>query len=454
MTRALCFCLPTWSRALCFAVVYESRSTAPILRIPDELVVEIVDAADYPAELTVSHVCRSLRQTVVNASTLWTDVVVNVNRDGSVEISKLYIERSAPRQIRLTLNAVSDLQPQSLRVLTPNCVDRIVELYIQFQSCQAVETIMHALRGVAVPSLEYLSIKSACKGYNNDPVVDLSGLDAPSIVSLRLDRCIFGRNIPPWMRTSLTDLTLIDSVALHDTNSWAFLFGPSSPPLQSLTSLYLDWSIGVNYYSDRLDRVIHSTSLTHLSLEFYSDHENAVLNALTALHLPALTHLIIHGSHGDNISAICNSGSVSLGVNIPSLTSLTLANIYACGKDLECSEDREYKPITRRPLPHIFSSLSTLTLIKQCFTADILRELFGPNSQSCFGRLERIEVWPLYVEIDSVYEALQGLVRNWNSERVPVLVMPPHLCQREGWKEDQVELWWNLEEYRVKDSDE
>ncbi|KAJ7621445.1 hypothetical protein FB45DRAFT_1062413 [Roridomyces roridus] len=204
----------------------------------------------------------------------------------------------------------------------------------------------------------------------------------PRVSSLRLDRCIFGRNIPGWMRTSLTSLMLIDSVVLHDTNSWAFLFDPSSPPLQSLTSLYLDWSIGVNYYSDPLDRDIHSTSLMHLSLEFYCDHENTVLDALTALHLPALTHLIIYGSHGDNISTICKHW-------------FTLSS----------------------PQP---------TLPDVAHVGKYLREW-----ESCFEHLERIEVWPLGVEVDAVYEELQGVVRSWKSERVPMLVLPPHLYQRE-----------------------
>ncbi|KAJ7628303.1 hypothetical protein FB45DRAFT_867408 [Roridomyces roridus] len=226
------------------------RSTSPILRIPDELVVEIVliaiDNSPWPWEMefgpewSMSRVCRSLRQAVINASALWTSVFVNLTRDGSIEIFKLYIERSAPRKIRVTLSAPSDIQPQCLSALTPDCINRIWALYIDFGSRQALDTVLGAFRNVVAPSLVRLEIQSACEG-SDDPVVDLSVLDAANLKSLQLERCICRRNIiPEGMRTSLTHLKLLNSTALYHTDRQ--LDESLFQDLRFLTHLDLEWA--------------------------------------------------------------------------------------------------------------------------------------------------------------------------------------------------------------------
>ncbi|KAJ7627275.1 hypothetical protein FB45DRAFT_920929 [Roridomyces roridus] len=394
-------------------------SPAPIFRLPDELIVEIVITAYRPPpatspwntreaedpQWTMSHVCRRLRHAVINASVLWRWAMADLSRVGSVERFKLYIERSAPCKIRVSLSAgPSDIEAQSLRALDTDCVARVAALYILFESRQALDTILHPFRNVAAPSLSILDIRSSepCKG-TDDPVVDLSALNAARLFGLVLDSCICGPDIPDSMRSSLVHLRFLHSAALHDLDLWAFLFeDSSSQPLRSLTSLYLDWC-GAIRFSHPLNRDIVSHSLTHLSLELYGRTEEAIR------HFPRL----------------------------PSLKWLAFVNTR-----LKCRiSNHNHVPITR-PL-HALAKLTTLILIKQCFTARILSDLLGPNSEPC-PYLDILAVWPLDSDVDQVYEVLQEVVRCKRScspvERIPVLGLSPDLYARAFWEENTVEV--------------
>ncbi|KAJ7608326.1 hypothetical protein FB45DRAFT_1129516 [Roridomyces roridus] len=381
------------------------RLTAPILRLPDELIVEIAVAAHFdwnanpppddspgdtePPQWIMSHVCRRLHQAVVNASALSTS--------------------NGLRRARSTSRCL----PQSLRALNHDCVARIVVLHLHFEPRQAFETMLNLFRDVEAPSLKYLDIRSGLEG-TDDPVIDFSVLCAPGLVELQLTGCICGPRISASLLSSLVYLRLLSSAALHNMDLWAFLFNrdPSTRVLQSLTSPHLEWS-GAIEFTGRFDRTIVSHSLTHLSLEFYSRAEDAVLDTLSALTMPALTHLVIH---------------------VPSLKWLAFANIR-----VDCVGNHDYRPIIR-PLREL-AKLSILILLKQCFTANILSELFGRGSEPC-PFLDTLAVWPLDSEIDEVYEALQEIVRGKRgcspAEPVPLLVLSPQLYERAFWEEEKV----------------
>ncbi|KAJ7608331.1 hypothetical protein FB45DRAFT_946454 [Roridomyces roridus] len=384
----------------------------------------------------MSDVCRRSRHAVINASVLWRWAMADLSRVGSVERFKLYIERSAPCKIRVSLSAgPSDIEAQSLRALDTDCVARVAALYIRFASRQALDTMLHPFRNVAAPSLSILDIRNSewCKG-TADPVIDLSVLNAASLWGLVLLGCICSPHIPDSMRSSLVHLRVLHSAALHDMDLWASLFEDSSSrALRSLTSLYLDWC-GRIPLSHPLNRAFVSHSLTHLSLELYGQTEDAVMHILTAFTMPALTHLSIHNVHGTHISAICNADSPFS--RLPSLKWLAFINTLGDSR----IRNHNHIPITR-PL-HALAKLTTLILINQCFTARILSDLFGPTSEPC-PFLGILAVWPLDWDVDEVYGVLREVVRCKRScwpEEVPVLGLSPDLYARAFWEENTVEV--------------
>ncbi|KAJ6571703.1 hypothetical protein B0H19DRAFT_1130798, partial [Mycena capillaripes] len=97
-----------------------SSPSLTISDLPSELLVAIAtagqegrvpDADSQPmiskSEWTLSHLSRRFRDVIVGAPTLWTLVEANLNAEGSVEILKLYLERSRACNIWATLRRPS-----------------------------------------------------------------------------------------------------------------------------------------------------------------------------------------------------------------------------------------------------------------------------------------------------------------------------------------------------------
>ncbi|KAJ7764556.1 hypothetical protein DFH07DRAFT_1016289 [Mycena maculata] len=84
---------------------------------PDELLVEIATAAvqedrrladEFRAGLTLSHLSYRFRDIIIGTPTLWTVIKAELLVEGSVELLKLYLERSRACKIWVTLRELSD----------------------------------------------------------------------------------------------------------------------------------------------------------------------------------------------------------------------------------------------------------------------------------------------------------------------------------------------------------
>ncbi|KAJ7628369.1 hypothetical protein FB45DRAFT_1028464 [Roridomyces roridus] len=188
----------------------------PILRLPDELLVEIVAAvqdrtlsfdpeSESPrSEIVASQICHRFRRAVTAASTLWTQVTLDLCRDESAELARLYLDRSAGCRIEMNLRAMDEVQaPKGLHYLSPH-IGRIARLTIAFEAHQALDSIFYSFQNVVMASLEHLEISSE---YDVDVSVDLSPLKLTNITSLKMTRCTPPFPPPQWM-AALTHLYL------------------------------------------------------------------------------------------------------------------------------------------------------------------------------------------------------------------------------------------------------
>ncbi|KAJ7628400.1 hypothetical protein FB45DRAFT_918257 [Roridomyces roridus] len=99
----------------------------PILSLPNELIVEIAvvsqtrDEGNIKSELVLSSICRHLRYAVIGAPELWTKVELDPSSENSINLSQIYLERSAAREIWITLRSRGvKLQTRGLHQLTPH----------------------------------------------------------------------------------------------------------------------------------------------------------------------------------------------------------------------------------------------------------------------------------------------------------------------------------------------
>ncbi|KAJ7764507.1 hypothetical protein DFH07DRAFT_376609 [Mycena maculata] len=104
-----------------------TQSPPAIFSLPDELLVEIAAAGqvhEFDAEWALSHISHRFRDAIIGAPTLWTVVYTQLLVEGSVEISKLYLERSRACKIWVTLYEV----PLGVDVERHSIVDRLSHL--------------------------------------------------------------------------------------------------------------------------------------------------------------------------------------------------------------------------------------------------------------------------------------------------------------------------------------
>ncbi|KAJ7356685.1 hypothetical protein DFH08DRAFT_932782 [Mycena albidolilacea] len=96
---------------------------------------------------------------------------------------------------------------------------------------------------------------------------------------------------------------------------------------------------------------------------------------------PALTKLVVHGTHGDQISLLlCSTGLPHS--SFPALTTVSFIYTGSCHCEIE-GGNRPSLVISSPPI--VFPALSHLSLINQCYTEHLIRDILGPES----------EPWPL-----------------------------------------------------------
>ncbi|KAF8213789.1 hypothetical protein K438DRAFT_1804670, partial [Mycena galopus ATCC 62051] len=198
----------------------QTDTTDTILSLPNELLVAIAAAdqedrvADlysshwqtrsrtFKSEWTLSHVSNRFRDVIVGAPALWTLPEADLNKTGSMEILKLYLERSRPCEVSATLR---ESQARFFRdddfLLT-----QINELVLHWGA-----QLLDAFRDEVAPHLQYLEIvyvidKETVSDEPEDAVAMFSS-GAPRMSFLKLVRIELQFTATPWT-ASLTHLEL------------------------------------------------------------------------------------------------------------------------------------------------------------------------------------------------------------------------------------------------------
>ncbi|KAJ6590988.1 hypothetical protein DFH09DRAFT_1306629 [Mycena vulgaris] len=367
------------------------RALPAILSLPNELLVAIatagqedpVAAADCKLEWNMSHVSRRFRAAIVGASTLWTLVEARLIFRGSVEIFKLYLERSLALKIDADLYECSwvgverHLIAERLSHIIPHA-HRIRRLSI-IATTKSMAAILATFRHVTVPALEDLEIILQDAWYES-AVFPVGMFSSGSPVALKF-------------------LKLVG-------------FTPQFPVPQ--------WT----------------RSLTHLELKGRS-MDDAAHGSADFFDTPALTNLTICSAHGYQICALFNPQSITLS-SFPALKSLSFVNTGGCA----CEKRRSVRS-TPSPSPplRLFPALTSVTLINQCFMGHIVNDLLDPASQPC-PLLETLTLCPPDKHIHSlnkVYNVLQHAVRA-KQLTLPKLRLSSVLFSQDNWAEHGVDV--------------
>ncbi|KAF7367445.1 F-box domain-containing protein [Mycena sanguinolenta] len=353
-----------------------------IFRLPNELLVAIAAAgqekriaetfsqhsrwqtpsATFKSEWTMSQLSRRFRAAIIGAPNLWILAEAELEHQGSVEVLKLYLERSQACKISITLreSQTSDLEYDHL-------LDRISLIAAHFNQIQMLriaitdcrKEMWNLFRDAAAPVLEHLELINV---YNKvGDTVEMFSSGAPKLKFFKLDNFVLDSFSAPWT-ASLTHLELLKCPA----NT------PDLPPIVAQSPQLIRLHLDTDF--DRSGAQVHIPTLEFLHVvipnEEDSDYLVAILNLFDT---PALTELKIEGSHGDQIAVLFNS---TLLTSFPVLTSLSFLYKGACGCD--STDDFSYRPIAKSP--PLFPTLTSLTLVNQCFIRNLIPDILGPDA--------------------------------------------------------------------------
>ncbi|KAJ7842771.1 hypothetical protein B0H13DRAFT_2413457 [Mycena leptocephala] len=319
-----------------------------ILSLPDELLEAIAAAGQegrvpdlqrtFKSEWTLSHLCRRFREAIIGAPTLWTLVEANLDKGGSVEIFKLYLERSRAcniwanlhwqshplRPFDLDSEAAPELDGPYLYSVGPELmqpeyrliaerlghiiphVNRIWRLRIMLKT-KSAGMLLASFRGLAAPNLQHLDIANSTEyEYCPSAALKMFSLGAPRLTFLRMA----GFNPSP-APASITCLELWRAV--NDGDDYSF-------------SLRLRHSAAHFIYPEATQCRFRIPSLKFLRISIsYGEPQSYLLGIVELFDTPGLTEFIIDNTHGDQIVALFNLKTL-LHTSFPALTSLSFAN--------------------------------------------------------------------------------------------------------------------------------
>ncbi|KAJ7724206.1 hypothetical protein B0H16DRAFT_1895539 [Mycena metata] len=433
--------------------------TPPILLLPEEILVAIAAAGQdnnrhilewnsgnrFKVEWALSRVSRQIRAAIIDAATLWTIVDTELCRRGWLEILGLYLERSRGCDLSATFRCNADrsmprtwlqlalmlmrLLPQLGRFfrLLPH-LPRLSRLTL----IGSTPTSLHMLFSVflnlaAMPNLQQLEIvlDSVDPQHQSRVTLDAFCTTPPKLASLRTKGFIpyhprqtlmaFLTNLEVWRDEGLGNLPadwfeeLVSGcplVRVSVPSTWLSPTGHGRVCIPTLKSLHISCR-GREGGTDWLD-----------SLQYFD--------------APALTNVTLDHTHGTQICALFNPGNLP-DEPFPALTSLSFLH-HRC----TCSEG--WRGTNLSPPLNLFPALSSISLINQCFTADVVRAMFNPASPRWSG-LTNVTLVPRDA-LEDVFSALEDAVHS-NLERgqtLPKLTLSPALFDRQFWTENRVDV--------------
>ncbi|KAJ6588282.1 hypothetical protein B0H19DRAFT_202399 [Mycena capillaripes] len=398
-------------------------STLTIYSLPNELLEAIAAAGQegrvpdfqgaLKSEWTLSHISRRFREVVVSAPALWTLIGANLAAEGSVEILKIYLERSGGCKIcaALLLPSYADLHDirateESVRLVVPH-IHRIRRLRVVLMTAWGRQ-LLGPFRDIAAPNLQHLEIVKKGSPVKSSPL-ELFSSGAPKLTFFKMD-CFVPNPVPTWV-ASLTHLEFWGQCSVG-TNLVKI-----TALCTSLVHFYLDLT---KSYTPNSQFRIPSLKFLHLSI---SDDLN-LLYLLDIFDTPAVTEIKIDGTHGDEISALFSSPAFPC-ASFAALTTFSFSTTNRCAHRTKVTR-------TSPPL-WLFPALSSLTLIKQCFMRNLVDDLLGQP----WPLLKTVTLYPIESDVEEVHDALLTAIRtkHQRGEPLPTLRLSPSLFSVEAWRD-------------------
>ncbi|KAF8213736.1 hypothetical protein K438DRAFT_1957088 [Mycena galopus ATCC 62051] len=317
----------------------------------------------FKSEWTLSHVSHHFRDVIVGAPALWTLVEADLGKIGSAEILKLYLERSRTYTISAIL-----LEGENTPSIEKTALERIILEVHRIRTLKIVlrewgVEMLNPFCDVAAPHLEHLELVDAASHMGPMSVAMFSS-GAPRLTFLKINGLDLELGETPWT-ASLTHLEFYRYPGRIET---LVALTAQSP---MLVHLYLD-AEGVVGQWERF----HIPTLKSLHLWISEEHQSGYLvTLLDFFDTPALTGLVVEGTHGAQICALLNSTSLPHS-SFPALTSLSFVSEGSC----TCESDLDSLPHLPPPFAP-FPALNKLTLIHQCFTSTLFQGLLEPTSK-------------------------------------------------------------------------
>jgi hypothetical protein len=183
-------------------------------------------------------------------------------------------------------------------------------------------------------------------------------------------------------------------------------------------------------------QTVHIPSLKFLHISVLdNEDEQYLLSVVNFFDTPAVTELIIDGTHGDQIFVFFDSTRLHHS-SFPALTSLYFVDRNPCF----CESDLLPIVGTTSSSPQQFPALSSLSLINQCFTPNLVKGILGPASEP-WPLLKTVTLCPKKSAVENVYRTLQDAARSkQRRQALPKLRLSPALLSLGNWQESGVEV--------------
>ncbi|KAJ7856198.1 hypothetical protein B0H14DRAFT_2753133 [Mycena olivaceomarginata] len=429
---------------------------SPILSLPTELFVAIgvvgqEDCLSDPAfkshslEWILSHTSSRLRAAIIGAPTLWTRVEADLTDESSVEIAKLYLERSRAREIWANLyhdwdggdsDALHALMAVRFHHFIPH-INRMWRLRIATKtiSMEWAKELLAATGTIAAPKLQHLelvnNIEDDQHNYNYyspagvAPTADLLWLDAPRLDFLKMVA------FNPLIGSKMANVKHLELWCIEGVGN---LFTTISARCLSLVYLYLDMRNEL-LPDPSMRRCLRIPSLKslHMMLPYDTeDDEWFLLRIIDFFETPALSELMIESVH-DDIYPLFNKTSLAH-ASFPALASLSLINREPCAVGCDNITTPPYT-ISAPPLA-LFPALSSLTLVNHCYTENLVTDILGPDSGP-WTLPQTITLCPREATLDAVSDALQIAVgsQHQRGQALPKFRLSSALASLENWGE-------------------
>ncbi|KAF7344442.1 hypothetical protein MSAN_01925500 [Mycena sanguinolenta] len=408
-----------------------------LLSLPNELLALIASAGqnhsrvrdslpEPTSELALSHVSRRLRRVMIGSPELWTVVEVDLSFEGSVEIFRLYLERSHNLPLAVALQHLSVITASAQRELVTKQLSQLV-LHINRISWLRIvlqewggDLLLAPFRDLAAPILQHLEVVNLIDYYHWDPIpLFLAG--APRMQFLKLYDQKLQLPAPQWTST-LTHLELRRYYRLADLYDGSKSFDKVLAHCPSLIYLYLDmeWA--------PLDHQVQIPSLQtlHITTSEYYD----LLETINIFDTPSLTEFTIMGVHGIDIVEFFSSTS------LPHASFPALASLCFMKNDRTHHCEHNDTTLSQTPLNpfQLFPALSSLSLIDVCFTSHIVKCVVAPTSTTC-PVLQTIALSTKTAPEDvrsAVLDAMDSYIQH--GRPFPTLRLSPALACSEDWQ--------------------